>query len=388
MAIPIERPANPLEAAELIAAAAGDGRTIEIMGGGSKRRWGGGEAAADLVLSTEKLNAVIEYDPIELVLTVQAGARLSDIEALLDAQGQMLAFEPPDFGPVFGEAAGKSTIGGILAANLSGPRRLLAGAARDHFLGFEGVSGRGIVFKAGGKVVKNVTGFDLPKLMAGSWGTLALLTAVTLKVVPKPKATTTLLVHGLSPAKAVQAMTRAVSLPLSVSGAAHEPNLTALRLEGFGPSVAARLERLKGEMSAFGDLEVKDEAFSKSFWRDVGSLAFAGQDGDLDRISTSAAEAAETNIEGLAEASGSGFLWRIDWGGSLIWFRHLPGRTIIQHDFSVGLPSNFHQSCVRGRLPILYGNPSPLDALNARVSAAFDPAGVFLKRPPLYRIGA
>ena len=338
----------------------------------------------------------LEHQAAGGVLVVDFGAQYSQLIARRVRECRVFsAIVPHDIDPA--EVA-RIAPGGIILSG--GPasvyedgaptldRRLLAGAARDHFLGFEGVSGRGIVFKAGGKVVKNVTGFDLPKLMAGSWGTLALLTAVTLKVVPKPKATTTLLVHGLSPAKAVQAMTRAVSLPLSVSGAAHEPNLTALRLEGFGPSVAARLERLKGEMSAFGDLEVKDEAFSKSFWRDVGSLAFAGQDGDLDRISTSAAEAAETNIEGLAEASGSGFLWRIDWGGSLIWFRHLPGRTIIQHDFSVGLPSNFHQSCVRGRLPILYGNPSPLDALNARVSAAFDPAGVFLKRPPLYRIGA
>ncbi len=385
MAIPVERPANPLEAAELIAAAAGDGRTIEIMGGGSKRGWGGGEAAGDLVLSTEKLNAVIDYDPIELVLTVQAGAKLTDIEALLDTHGQMLAFEPPDFGPVFGEAAGKSTIGGILAANLSGPRRLLAGAARDHFLGFEGVSGRGIVFKAGGKVVKNVTGFDLPKLMAGSWGTLALLTAVTLKVVPKPKASTTLLVRNLSPDQAVQAMTRAVSLPLSVSGAANQPDLTALRLEGFGPSVAARLQRLRGEMTAFGEVEVRDQDFTTSFWRDVGRLAtLTDQSGELWRVSQPPAQGADAvQTAEILAALDPDVRWRMDWAGGLVWIE-MPKSLPFQIDRPMG---GGRWSRVRGRPDVWPSRSDATARLTARVRAAFDPAGVFLERTPLYGSG-
>ena len=362
-------PADAREAAEIIAGAMG--RTVEIRGGGTRRAYGGNTAGGDIVLSTARLNGVIDYDPQELVLTVGAGAKLADIEALLAAKGQMLGFEPADLGPVFGEPAGQTTIGGILATNLSGPRRILTGAARDHFLGFAGVNGQGVAFKAGGKVVKNVTGFDLPKLMAGSWGTLALLTEVTLKVMPRPRAAATLLAHGLSPDQAIAAMTCAMSLPLAISGAAHQPGQTAFRLEGFGPSVEARLERLKSELASFGELEVRNETFTQTFWRDLARLEFAGAEGDLWRVSTAPAEGARAiaAAEDL-RVMGMEIDWRMDWAGGLVWLRTPAG---------VALRIEGARR-VRGEGAMPPSVLEPRDVLSARVRAAFDPAGVFLDR--------
>src|SRR5207342_3337516 len=184
--------------------------------------------------------------PEELVLSAKAATPLAEIEALVAAKGQQLAFEPMDYASVLGGVAGHGTIGGALAANLSGPRRIKAGAARDHFLGFSAVSGRGETFKSGGRVVKNVTGYDLCKLMAGSWGTLAALTDVTIKTLPRPETEATVLVLGLEPARAVAAMAAAMGSSCEVSGAAHLPEPVALRASDdmpVGHSVTAlRLE--------------------------------------------------------------------------------------------------------------------------------------------------
>ena len=161
-----------------------EGKTLEIVGHGSKR--GLGRAAQwDLSLDLSDLSGVTLYEPEELILSARAGTPIAEIEALLAAHNQELAFEPADYGPLYGAAAGRGTIGGVLAANLSGPRRIKAGAARDHFLGFTAVSGRGETFKSGGRVVKNVTGYDLCKVLAGSYGTLGAMTDVTVKVLPR-----------------------------------------------------------------------------------------------------------------------------------------------------------------------------------------------------------
>ncbi|MGH6967036.1 MAG: FAD-binding protein, partial [Phenylobacterium sp.] len=170
-ALKTERPADAAQVLELVADAGAAGRRLEVVGGGTKRSIGA-VRDADAVLSLASLDKVIDYAPEELVLTAQPGAKLADLEELVAAKGQMLPFEPPHLIRLLG-AKGDPTLGGALAANLSGPRRIRAGAARDHFLGFEAVTGRGEAVKAGGKVVKNVTGYDLSKLMAGSWGTLA-----------------------------------------------------------------------------------------------------------------------------------------------------------------------------------------------------------------------
>ena len=244
-----------------------NGKALEVLGSGSKRAVGR-PAQTDLTLDLSGLCGVTSYEPEELVLTAKAGTPLRDIELLVAAKGQMLAFEPVDYGPLLG-APGPGTIGGALAANLSGPRRIKAGAARDHFLGFSAVSGRGETFKSGGRVVKNVTGYDLAKLMAGSWGTLAAMTEVTVKVLPQPETEATVLALGLDEGAAIRAMTEAMGSSGDVSGAAHLPAaiadripqaeavaggraVTALRLEGVAPSVAHRKAILKAAMKSFG----------------------------------------------------------------------------------------------------------------------------------------
>src|ERR1700704_2023119 len=246
------RDAKDVEAAVQWALA--EGKALELVGHGSKRAIGR-PAQTDLTLDLSALAGVTLYEPEELVLSAKAGTPMAEIEALVAAKGQQLAFEPMDYGPILGGVANRGTIGGALAANLSGPRRIKAGAARDHFLGVCAVSGRGETFKSGGRVVKNVTGYDLCKLLAGSWGTLAAMTEVTIKVLPVAETEETLLIRGLEPAQAVEAMTSAMGSACDVSGAAHLPpevatsipavagaggGITALRLEGFSPSVVHR----------------------------------------------------------------------------------------------------------------------------------------------------
>ena len=216
------KPRDAKDVEDAVQWALGAGKALEIVGQGTKRAIGR-PAQSDLTLDLSGLSGVTLYEPEELVLSARAGTPLAEIEALVASTGQQLAFEPMDYGPLLGGAAGRGTIGGVLAANLSGPRRIKAGAARDHFLGFSAVSGRGETFKSGGRVVKNVTGYDLCKLMAGSWGTLAAMTEVTIKVLPQPETESTVIVRGLDDEAAMRAMTAAMGLPCDVSGAAHLP---------------------------------------------------------------------------------------------------------------------------------------------------------------------
>src|SRR5262250_969663 len=268
------RDAKDVEAAVQWALA--EGKTVEIVGHGSKRAIGR-PAQTDVTLDLSTPTGITLYEPEELVLSAKAGTPLAEIEALLAANGQQLSFEPMDYAGILGGVAGRGTIGGALAANVSGPRRIKAGAARDHFLGFSAASGRGETFKSGGRVVKNVTGYDVSKLIAGSWGTLAALTTVTIKTLPRPQTQATVMVSGLDDAGAIQAMAAAMATSCDVSGAAHLPatvtprmglsiglgmagrSLTVLRLEGVGPSVDHRKATLSVAMKAFGAAELCDE---------------------------------------------------------------------------------------------------------------------------------
>src|SRR5712692_1427660 len=232
-------PADLDELRDAVAGALAAEEPVEIIGGGSKRGLGRPLQTPHL-LDLSRLAGIREYAPSELVLTAGAATPLGEIERALDGAGQMLAFEPPDWRWLLGTPETSPTLGGILACNLSGPRRIKAGAARDHFLGFRGVSGRGEIFKAGGKVVKNVTGYDLCKVMAGSHGTLAALEEVTVKVLPRPEAVATVLLAGVEPAAAVQLMAAALGSPHEVTGAAYLPAGTAMpRALPGGTGVAA-----------------------------------------------------------------------------------------------------------------------------------------------------
>src|SRR6266851_9897018 len=231
-------PADLDELRDAVAHALAAEEPVEIVGGGSKRGLGRPLQTPHL-LDLSRLSGIREYAPSELVLTAGAATPLAEIEQTLAAADQMLAFEPPDWRELLGDG-GEPTLGGVLACNLSGPRRLKAGAARDHFLGFRGVSGRGEIFKAGGKVVKNVTGYDLCKVMAGSYGTLAALEEVTVKVLPRPEAVATVLFAGIEPAASMRLMAAALGSPHEVSGAAYLPAGTAMPLAlPSGPGMVA-----------------------------------------------------------------------------------------------------------------------------------------------------
>jgi len=370
-----ETPKTAAEVVELVADAGAAGRGLEIVGGGTKRGIGTVEGA-EAVLSLAGLAKVVDYAPEELVLTAQPGVKLATLEKLVAAEGQMLPFEPPHLAKLLG-AKGQPTLGGALAANLSGPRRIRAGAARDHFLGLQAVTGRGELIRAGGRVVKNVTGYDLPKLMAGSWGTLAVLTEVTIKVLPAARTELTLLFFGLDDARAHEAMTRALNAPAEVSGAAHLPTataaraplkgemaVTALRLEGFAASVGARAELLAMALKGFGRIDELDARHSREFWAQVREVeAFWKDPRRLWRLSVPPASGWR-----VGEALTGDLLY--DWGGGLVWLAS-------DEDPRAAVRAlGGHATLYRGEGRAFEPLEEPLATLTARVKAAFDPAGV------------
>ena len=248
------KPRDASDVETVVRDAVAGGQTLEVVGQGSKRAIGRA-AQWDYTLDLCSLSGITLYEPAELVLSAKAGTPIAAIEAAVAAENQELAFEPMDLGPALGLAAGQGTLGGVIAANLSGPRRIKAGAARDHFLGFTAVSGRAETFKSGGRVVKNVTGYDLSKLMAGSWGTLAVMTDVTVKVLPRAESEATVIVLGLDDGAGVRLLNTAMGSAGEVSAAAFVPagvaerlplavaggrSVAALRLEGVPPSIAHR----------------------------------------------------------------------------------------------------------------------------------------------------
>lgn len=280
---------------EAIAAA----QPLEIVGHGSKRAIGL-PMPTNAVLDLSTLNAITSYEPSELIITLQAGAPMADVLSLIDSRNQEFAFDPMDTSVLLGTPRGHGTIGGTIAAGLAGPRRIKAGGARDHLLGAHAVSGFGESFKTGGKVVKNVTGYDLCKLLAGSWGTLAVMTEVTLKVLPKAESERTLVLRGLDEVTANRAMTTALGSSFDVSGAAHLPAsvlrgaealsglaaasqaVTLVRLEGIGASVAARAGSVSALLASFAAADMIEDAASAALWvaiRDVTPFAAAGPRG-------------------------------------------------------------------------------------------------------------
>lgn len=309
----ILKPESEAALAEVIASAE---TPLCVTGGGTRGITSG---LSGQQLSTSGLSGVTLYEPGALTLVARAGTSVSEIEALLAEKKQRLAFEPMDHRGLMG-TTGEPTIGGIVAANVSGPRRVAVGACRDHLLGVRFVDGGGKVIKNGGRVMKNVTGYDLVKLMAGSFGTLGVLTEVSLKVLPEVEARAVLLINGLSVADAVAAMSRALGSPYEVSGAAHTPSgldghpVTMLRVEGFAESVAYRAKALQKLLAEFGESQIEDDpARTKAGWNWVRNVeAFHGSQGDVWRVSCKPSDAPR-----LAEEAGGEAL--LDWGGGLLW---------------------------------------------------------------------
>lgn len=389
-------PQNQQEVAEAISWAAAEDAPLELVGQGSKRGVGR-PVQTEHTLDMSKLSGVTLYEPGELVLSVGAGTPLAEIETLLAQNGQQLAFEPMDYGRLHNLPVGRGTIGGVLAANLSGPRRLKAGAARDHILGIEAVSGRGEAFKAGGRVVKNVTGYDLSKAMAGSWGTLAALTSVIFKVLPAAETETTLMIIGLLDDQACAAMALAMGSSAEVSSAAHLPEgvtarislgtlgsaaVTLLRLEGFPPSIAYRLAMLKSLFANAAQLEEISGDASRNLWRDIRDCApFAdGAQTPVWRVSVAPADAHALTLDLRRDAPATAFY---DWQGGLVWLRMEDGearaeqlRALLKKHGGGHATLVRAAPSIRAATPVFEPQPTALAALSARLKEQFDPKGI------------
>lgn len=361
------RPVSEADLLDVIRASLNDNCPLEIMGNGSKRGYGRPVQAAGS-LDTTGLAGILAYEPAELVMTVRAGTLLAEIEAALAERRQRLAFEPADWGPLLGAPAGRATIGGIVGANVAGPRRVSHGAARDHVLGARAVSGLGEVFVCGGKVVKNVSGFDLPKLLTGSLGTLAVLSEVTVKVTPRPEETRTLAIAGLGPGDAVKAMNAALSSPWEVSGAAHWRDTTLVRIEGPSRSVAARAEALTPLLAPFGPVTEQDSAI----WAVIRDVRpFVGDDRPVWRLILPPARAPQ-----VIAAIGRGEAL-LDRGGALIWLAvDQPWPDLVRAATeAAGGQATLMRAPAESRtaIPPFHPEPPALAALAARIKHAFDP---------------
>jgi glycolate oxidase FAD binding subunit len=388
------KPATAPQLRDALAWAAAEEATLEVVGGGTKRGFGR-PLQASHTLDLSALRGVVSYEPAELVLTARTGTTMAEIEALLKQNRQILAFEPPDMSALFGSGEG-ATIGGAVACNLAGPRRVKVGAARDHFLGMSGVSGRGEAFKAGGKVVKNVTGYDLCKLLAGSFGTLAAMDEVTLKVLPAPEKSRTVLIFGLDDTRAIAAMAAALNSPFEVSAAAHLPAAiaarsavsyvrnaggaaTALRIEGTGVSVAARCEGLRALLTAYCALEELHTMNSATLWREIRDVAPLLPDVGrvIWRVSVAPSEGARVAAAIAAARAAEHFY---DWGGGQLWIA-----TDSSADGGVATIRAAVAACgghatlvraadaLRAAVPVFEPQPGALGALAARVKDSFDP---------------
>jgi glycolate oxidase FAD binding subunit len=390
----IIKPRDASDVAEAITSAAAIDKRLELIGRGSKRELGRA-TQTDTTLDLSALSGITLYEPEELVLSARAATPVSEIEKALEAQKQELSFEPMDYGLLLNKAPGAGTIGGAIAAGLSGPRRIKAGAARDFMLGVSAVSGRGEIFKAGGRVVKNVTGYDLPRLLAGSWGTLAAMTDITLKVLPRAEECATVLVFGLTDIRANEAMSAAMGSSCEVSAAAHLPQwpadnvaelkspgkaVTALRLEGISQSVSYRKSKLEELLHPFGELGALDATASRAFWKSIRDVTpFANRtERPVWKISTTPALAPGI-AAGINTASGAQYYY--DWAGGLLWLE-MPDDKPQEGAVRTALASRGHATLIRASAAARASSDvfEPLDpvraALSQRLKASFDPKGV------------
>jgi glycolate oxidase FAD binding subunit len=366
----LERPETE---AELAAAVRATDTPLRIQGGGTRPI---GVPVNAVPLSTAGLSGIELYEPGALTMVARAGTPLREIEAALAAEGQRLAFEPMDHRGVL-DTNGAPTIGGVFAANVSGPRRIQCGAARDFLLGVRFVDGRGEVVRNGGRVMKNVTGYDLVKLMAGSHGTLGILTEVAFKVLPASATTTTLRCEGLGDRAAIAALCRALGTPFEVTGAAHLQRgeggtpQTLLRLEGAAASVAYRAEALAGRLAEFGAFRPDDSATPDPWPGIRDAAAFAGRKGDVWRLSVR-----PTDAPGIvARLDGAEAVY--DWGGGLVWLL-VTEDTGAERIRQAVAESGGHATLMRGNRAGGAFQPLPpaVAALQAGLRRRFDPRGI------------
>ncbi len=388
-------PADQAEVAAAVAEAAAKRMPLSIRGLGTKAELGRPVKNPGL-LDFSRLNGISFYEPEELVLSALAGTPIEAIETLLAQSGQELAFEPMSVAALYG--TGHGTIGGCVMANLSGPRRIKAGAVRDFVLGVKAVSGRGEAFKAGGRVVKNVTGYDLSRALCGSFGTLAVATEITLKVLPRGETSATLILLGLDPEAAIKVLCAAMGAPADVLGAAHLPPfaaasqgfdkaITALRVEGFAPSVEGRLALLETLLKGFAPLARLDAPATEKLWRAIRDVAPLAESRERIIWRVSVAPTAGPKVAAaVGRAHHAEALF--DWSGGLVWLGIDPcsdGAVAIIRE-AVSQNGGGHATLIRGPaelrtiLPVFEPQPEGLASLSRRLKEAFDPYAILEPR--------
>lgn len=391
------RPAADWELANILSDAAARRVPLELYGAGTKREVGR-PVQAGAEVSLKGMLGTMLYEPNELVMSVRTGTTVADVEAQLAQRNQMLAFEPIDLGPLLGRDAGQGTIGGAFATNYSGARRVYSGAARDHLLGVRAVTGHGEMIRSGGRVMKNVTGYDVARGIAGSWGTLAIITEATFKVVPRPEATATLVVFGLPDEIGIEVLCKVMGTPYEITGAMHihqgpasrlwqsqvrgaGKSATVMRLEAPAKSIAYRVDKIRQLLKAYGDLTVVDTPGSIAFWQEIRMLTvFHGSKHPLWRISTSprlgpavvAAIARYMTVEAV-----------YDWSGGLIWLE-VPasadaGATDIRRVIALhgGHATLIRADAdVRNAVEVFHPLDPGVERISRRLKSTFDPAGI------------
>ena len=391
------RPATEWELQSMMASLAERHIAVEVIGAGSKRACGR-PVGASAILSTAMLRGITLYEPTELVMSARSGTPLSQIEVELAARGQMLPFEPIDLGALLGQQPGLQTIGGVFGANLSGPRRFVAGAARDHVLGIQAVNGRGEPFKSGGRVMKNVTGIDLARGITGSWGTLAVFSEVTFKVLPLPDDLVTLVFRGLTDELATELMCAAAGSPYEVSGAIHltetlarrlrtgelaedKKSLTALRIENFSKSVDYRKGRLKELLVAFGRPEELDLDLSLKFWVELRRFSvMPNSAAQVWRISTAPRNGPKLVASIRRHVPVEAYY---DWSGGLIWLEMQASADAGAADVRRAVASfGGHATLIRAddavrrEVQVFQPLTPAVSRITQGLKAAFDPLGI------------
>lgn len=387
----------PVSADELVDAvksALASGKAMKVQGSGTKMSVGN-DVNASVQISTSKLNGVSEYIHSELVMTAKSGTPVSHVQKELAKNNQMLAFEPADYSNLLG-SKGEQTIGGVFATNMSGSRRLSIGAARDALLGVKFVNGKGELIKSGGKVMKNVTGLDLVKLLAGSWGTLGIMSEVTFKVLPRPEMTKTILIKGLSDKDATKAMALAMAQSTEVSSAAHLPqsvsgafldgaysnqSITALRLEGLQESVNDREKRLINALSEYSNLTAIGTEQSATLWQEIANVKpFCDINSIIWKVSVAPSQG-HNLVEKLAQKTAVEAFY--DWQGGLVWLslksdHHAADIRQIIKELGGGHATLIRATDdMRAQVDVFEPQSLPVAALSARIKTQIDPKNIF-----------
>ncbi|MFZ0571005.1 MAG: FAD-binding protein [Rhodomicrobium sp.] len=391
-------PRNEGELAGFVKSANAGGYSLEICGFRSKRE-AGRPVTPSAVISTAKLSGITLYEPKELVISAKAGTPLHEVEAALAGKNQELAFEPASYSRIYGTDPLAASMGAIAAMSISGPRRILRGAARDHMLGLRAVNGEGAAIKSGGRVMKNVTGVDLVRGLSGSWGTLSVFTEVTFKVLPKAPESRTIMFLALADEAATGVMSAAMGTPYEVSGTIHlhgalssrlsdreiapaRTAITALRLEGGPKSLAYRVEKLRRELAPFGETYELDPERSRDFWADIRSLVFLSADFErpLWRVTTAPSKAAliVRALSAYFEVNAA-----YEWSGGLLWLELPPSADAsvtevrrVLAEFEADSMLMRAPKEVRSAIDVFHPLPFAKMKIVKALKHAFDPAGV------------